>query len=138
MIITRFIFWVCLALIAYVYLFYPVVLFISYSITQIRRDWRYLHGRRDRRVRRGLDQQLPNVSFLVAAYNEEECLPGKIANLKSLDYPAERLEVVIVSDGSTDNTDEILRSAESPRFRVVRLTERAGKANALNHAVAEA
>lgn len=138
MIFLEYIFWISLALIAYVYFLYPMVLFVSYSVAQIRRDWRYLRGRGDRRVPRPENQQLPVVSFLISAYNEESVLRQKIANLQAIDYPPEKLEVVIVSDGSTDQTNEILCAAEGPRFRVVRLDERRGKANALNYAVAEA
>ena len=116
MIFLEYTFWICLALITYVYLLYPVVLFVSYAFAQIRRDWCYLHGRRNRRVARADNQQLPAVSFVIAAYNEESVLRNKIANLQALDYPQEKLEVIIVSDGSTDGTNEILRSAETYRF----------------------
>ena len=138
MIFLEYTFWICLALITYVYLLYPVVLFVSYAVAQIRRDWCYLHGRRNRRVARADNQQLPAVSFVIAAYNEESVLRNKIANLQALDYPQEKLEVIIVSDGSTDGTNEILRSAETYRFRVFVLEQRRGKANALNHGCAKA
>jgi cellulose synthase/poly-beta-1,6-N-acetylglucosamine synthase-like glycosyltransferase len=133
MIFLQYTFWICLALIVYVYLLYPVVLFVSYAVAQIRRDWSYLHGRRNRRVAGADKQQLPTVSFVISAYNEESVLGKKLANLQALDYPLEKLEVIIVSDGSTDGTNQILRSAETSRFRVFVLEERRGKANALNH-----
>jgi cellulose synthase/poly-beta-1,6-N-acetylglucosamine synthase-like glycosyltransferase len=131
-------FWICFFLIVYTYLLYPVVLFLAYSSSQIVRDWRYLTSRKDRRTSPRNQENLPRVSFLIAAYNEESCLPGKLINLRELAYPADKLEVVFVSDGSTDRTNQILHSAEGPRFRVLILPERGGKANALNHAVAAA
>jgi cellulose synthase/poly-beta-1,6-N-acetylglucosamine synthase-like glycosyltransferase len=137
MVLLSYTFWICLVLIAYAYLLYPIVLFACYSVTQIRRDWRYLHRRGDRRAPRPENQELPAVSFLISAYNEESVLQKKIANLRALDYPTDKLEVVIASDGSTDRTNEILRMAEGPRFRVACLDERQGKANALNRAVSE-
>src|SRR5207302_8978365 len=111
MIFLEYTFWICLALITYVYLLYPVVLFVSYAVAHIRRDWCYLPGRRNRRVARADNQQLPAISFGIAAYNEEADLRNKIANLQELDYPQEKLKVIIVCDGSTDGTNAILRCA---------------------------
>jgi cellulose synthase/poly-beta-1,6-N-acetylglucosamine synthase-like glycosyltransferase len=128
-------FWICFFLIVYTYLLYPVLLFLAYSYSQIVRDWHYLTSRRDRRASSRNHEGLPRVSFLVAAYNEESCLPGKLINLRELAYPADKLEVVFVSDGSTDRTNEILRAAEGPNFRVLTLQERGGKADALNQSV---
>jgi cellulose synthase/poly-beta-1,6-N-acetylglucosamine synthase-like glycosyltransferase len=78
------------------------------------------------------------VSLLVPAYNEEERLPDKLANLRAIDYPPDRLEVIFVSDGSTDRTNNILRAVEDPAIRSLVLTARSGKCNALNRAVAAA
>jgi cellulose synthase/poly-beta-1,6-N-acetylglucosamine synthase-like glycosyltransferase len=131
-------FWICLSLIVYTYLMYPVLLFLAYTSSQVVRDWQYLTSRRDRRASPRGGEGLPRVSFLISAYNEEACLPGKLENLRQLAYPADKLEVIIVSDGSTDRTNEILRAAEGPNFKVLILPERGGKANALNLAVAAA
>jgi cellulose synthase/poly-beta-1,6-N-acetylglucosamine synthase-like glycosyltransferase len=76
----------------------------------------------------------PSVSVIVAAYNEGPIIEAKIRNTLSLDYPPERLELIIASDGSTDATDAIVEASEDARVRLVRLP-RAGKLNALNHAV---
>jgi cellulose synthase/poly-beta-1,6-N-acetylglucosamine synthase-like glycosyltransferase len=138
LIAVQFIFWLCLFLILYTYLFYPMILFLCYSGSQICRDWHYLTTRRDRRVSRRAGEEAPFVSFLVAAYNEECCLAAKIANLQRLDYPADKIEIIFVSDGSTDRTNDLLRAAEGPQFRVVVLPQRKGKANALNQAVQDA
>ncbi len=133
--LALYVFWACLALVAYTYLFYPCLLFVIYVAAQVRTDLGYLTARRDRR-RRGLrDRDLPPVSLIVPAYNEEAHLKDKIANVQELDYPRDRLQVVFVSDGSTDRTDEILAAVDEPFVETVRLAERSGKARALNHAV---
>jgi cellulose synthase/poly-beta-1,6-N-acetylglucosamine synthase-like glycosyltransferase len=89
---------------------------------------------RDRPVRtRDIE---PTVSFIVAAHNEEVVIERRLANLLSLDYPSDKLEIVVVSDASTDRTDELVKSssAENARVRLVRVP-RGGKVAAQNHAV---
>ena len=79
----------------------------------------------------------PSVTIIVPAHNEERAIRRKLASIAALDYPADRIEVVVASDGSTDRTVEIARSAPDLRTSVLDLP-RAGKAAALNAAVAEA
>ena len=74
----------------------------------------------------------PSVSLIVAAYDEEEVIERKIANARALDYPAERLELVVASDGSTDRTAELARAAGAD---LVLELPRGGKVAALNAAV---
>ena len=78
----------------------------------------------------------PGVTVIVPAHDEEEVIGARVENLLALDYPPDRLEVLVVSDGSTDRTDEIVRehAARDPRVRLLRL-ERGGKLAALNTAV---
>src|SRR5439155_24397509 len=109
-----------------------------YGVAQLRRDCRYLARGSDRRCRDLRDHELPPVSLVIPAHNEAEALPAKLGNLAELDYPADRLEIVFVSDGSTDGTNEILADAERPGLRSVVLPSRGGKASALNRGVAEA
>jgi cellulose synthase/poly-beta-1,6-N-acetylglucosamine synthase-like glycosyltransferase len=124
-------------LVAHTYLLYPLFLLAACSVVQVARDWRYLRLRRDRRVSREAMEPLPAVSLVIPAYNEEARLPDKLANIRQLDYPADRLEVIFVSDGSTDDTNALL-SAASPAVRTVLLAARGGKASALNQGVAQA
>lgn len=138
MTIAELIFWASLLLIVYTYVGYPLVLFLAYVAVQIRSDLRYLRTSQDRRVVALPDEALPTVSLIVPAYNEEACLAEKIANIGQMDYPPEKMEVVFVSDGSTDGTNDILRGLDDPRFHVVLLPNRSGKANALNEAAARA
>jgi cellulose synthase/poly-beta-1,6-N-acetylglucosamine synthase-like glycosyltransferase len=139
-VIARWTLWVSALFIAYVYFIYPVVLFICYALTQLRRDWQYLLARQDRRTRNLPESALPAVSLIIAAHNEEESLPRKLENLREIHYPKDKLEVIFVSDGSTDATNEILSSAQSTdgNIRVLIQPERGGKPAALNRAVGEA
>ncbi|HEY4061606.1 MAG TPA: glycosyltransferase family 2 protein [Puia sp.] len=81
-------------------------------------------------------QDLPTVSFIVAAFNEEDCITQKIANCLIQDYPADRIEWIFVSDGSTDNTEKILR--QYPSIRSMHRPERKGKSAAMSRAAREA
>jgi len=80
----------------------------------------------------------PRVTILLAAHNEEKNLPVKLANLATLDYPSDLLDVVVVSDGSTDGTDKILKDWEGPGRRSIHLAAHGGKAVALNAGMAAA
>lgn len=79
----------------------------------------------------------PSLSVVIACYNEERLVRQRIENLLASDYPADQLEIVIASDGSTDRTEEIVREFARPNVRVVRVP-RGGKGQALNAGVAEA
>jgi cellulose synthase/poly-beta-1,6-N-acetylglucosamine synthase-like glycosyltransferase len=132
------VFWVSFLLVAHTYLLYPIVLFFAYSLVQVRRDWQYLHSRRDGRSPvQGAADLLP-VTLIIAAYNEDAHLRDKLANLGRVEYPRDRLQVIIVSDGSTDGTNDILRGAPDGQIECIFLPTRGGKSNALNHAVGHA
>jgi len=79
------------------------------------------------------DKPLPTVSVLIAAHNEADRLPNKLASLRALDYPTERLQICIVSDGSSDNTVEWLKSQSDITWD--HYEPAAGKPTALNRAV---
>ncbi len=89
-----------------------------------------------RRVRR--ENVLPGVTVIVAAWNEEAVIERRLENLLALDYPADRLEVVVASDASEDGTDELVRAvaAREPRVRLLRCP-RGGKVAAQDRAVRE-
>lgn len=90
------------------------------------------------RVRRGGPSRdpahTPTVSVLIPAYNGASYLPEKLRSLRELDYPAERVEVLVYSDGSDDDTCEVAEAIArtDPRVRVIRARERRGKPTALN------
>ncbi len=81
---------------------------------------------------------LPRVSIVIAVHDEEKHLPRKLLNLAALEYPADLLDVIVVSDGSTDQTNRILRAWQNARGQAVILAEHQGKANALNLGAAKA
>jgi cellulose synthase/poly-beta-1,6-N-acetylglucosamine synthase-like glycosyltransferase len=110
-------FWGAVCLILYTYAGYPL--------------WIYLRSR----LQPQPQQQgsiLPTVSIILAVHNGAALLRQKIAHLLSLDYPRDRMEIEIVSDGSTDGTDDILEELRDPQVRCIRSSEHNGKAAALN------
>jgi cellulose synthase/poly-beta-1,6-N-acetylglucosamine synthase-like glycosyltransferase len=117
------IFWVSAALIAYTHLGYPLVLRVLLAL------------RRRPTLAPGVWEELPHVSLIVAAYDEEEVIEAKVANALALDYPRERLELIVASDGSADATAERARAAGAD---VVLERPRAGKLAAQNAAAERA
>jgi biofilm PGA synthesis N-glycosyltransferase PgaC len=117
-------FWSSLALIFLAYAAYPA--------------WIYFNARfRPRPVQRA--SIFPSVTILLAVHNEQMYLPAKLQNLAKLDYPADLVHVIVVSDGSTDESNKILAAWEKiDNRRTVILTDHCGKANALNRGLAEA
>jgi cellulose synthase/poly-beta-1,6-N-acetylglucosamine synthase-like glycosyltransferase len=136
MILAEIVFWLAAFLIAYTYLLYPLLLFILYAAVQVRRDLASLRSGRDRPS--GAAAELPSVALIVPAHNEETHLRRKLLNVAALDYPRDRLDVVFVSDGSTDGTNAILADAERGGARVILLEPRRGKFSALNAGVDQA
>jgi cellulose synthase/poly-beta-1,6-N-acetylglucosamine synthase-like glycosyltransferase len=124
----RLVFVIGLELVLYTYLGYPALLWL------LERFWL----RRERKSVEFGDGELPFVSMVVPAYNEERVLPAKLANIAELDYPADRLEVLIGSDGSTDGTEDLVLAVDDPRVRLVAFKERRGKAALLNDLIQEA
>lgn len=118
--IAEIIFWLSAAAIFYAYAGYPLLLLLMSRV-------------RGREVRHG--DFTPRVTFIITAYNEERDLAAKLENTLALDYPADRLEVIVASDCSTDRTDEIVRSFAARGVRLHRQPERHGKTAAQNAAV---
>ena len=109
---------VSLALLGYVYVGYPAFLLI---VTRLRGP---------RRVRQA--DITPTVSFVISAYNEADVIRRKLDNTLAIAYPHEALEVVVISDASTDGTDEIVAQYADPRVRLARQDARRGKTAGLN------
>ena len=77
----------------------------------------------------------PTVSFVISAYNEADVIRAKLENALALDYPADRREIVVISDCSDDGTDDIVREFAGRGVRLIRQSERRGKTAGLNHAL---
>lgn len=137
MLVLAIVFWSCAGLIAYSYIGYPVVLFLLATVVQRVRDFRYIVFRGERRSRPDA-AELPAVTMVVAAYNEEEVIREKIENTFALDYPKDKLEVLIGSDGSSDRTNEIVREYAGRGITLIAYPERRGKATVVNETVPRA
>jgi cellulose synthase/poly-beta-1,6-N-acetylglucosamine synthase-like glycosyltransferase len=117
------IFWVAAGLIVFAHLGYPLLL----------RGLVAVFGEDE--AAPDPDGDLPTVSLIVAAYDEEGVIERKVANARALDYPQGRLEIIVASDGSTDRTAELARSAGAD---LVLELPRGGKVASLNAAVGRA
>ena len=117
------IFFFSLFMIIYIYMGYPILVFL-FSRTK------------NKRVKKGNHE--PHVTILIAAYNEENSIESTIKNKLDLDYPKEKLEIIVISDASTDKTDDIVKKYEEQGVRLFRQEPRAGKTSALNMAVPKA
>ena len=91
-----------------------------------------------RRARKAFlpDAELPEVTVLLIACNEAERIGARLENLLSADYPAGKLSVLVVSDGSEDGMNELIANYPDERVRLLALPERKGKANGLNSGMA--
>src|SRR5438067_8966223 len=123
---AKIIFWVSAAFVVYAYAGYPLLLWVVQFF--VRRPIRKLYDTR-------------SVSILIAAYNEAGVIAAKVRNSLALDYPADKLEIVIASDGSTDATAQIVRTLITnegqARVRLLEFAENRGKVTALNDAVSQ-
>ena len=77
------------------------------------------------------DDGLPTVALVIAAYNEEDVIEAKLENALALDYPRDRLRIIVASDASSDRTDEIVRGF-ADRGVELSVCPRGGKVNAQN------
>ena len=120
-------FWFCAAIVGYVYAGYPLVLASG------------LLGRRRPTAPAG-DKTvgLPSLSIIVAAHNEESAIEAKIQNIFASDYPRERLEILVGSDGSSDRTEEIVRKYSGDGVGLVSFPMQQGKSAIQNGLVAAA
>jgi cellulose synthase/poly-beta-1,6-N-acetylglucosamine synthase-like glycosyltransferase len=120
---ARIVFWTAAALLFYVYAGYPLLLaLIALFVRRQRPEPGYC----------------PRISVLIAAYNEEAAIERKLRQTLALEYPPEKMEVLVLSDCSTDRTDEIVKAFPDPRVRLVRMPERRGKTHAQNQGIRQA
>ena len=120
----KIIFWLCLAIVFYTYVGYGILL---YALLWIKNK---LTPPQPEPVLPG-DDELPDMTLMICAYNEEDIIAEKMANIRQIDYPREKLCVMWVTDGSTDNTNQLL--SQYPEVTLVYSPERRGKAAAMQH-----
>jgi cellulose synthase/poly-beta-1,6-N-acetylglucosamine synthase-like glycosyltransferase len=123
MIMAGVLFWICVLLIVYVYVGYPFFVFLFSSI---------------RREQKSYSFTAPSVTILIAAYNEENVIGAKLENCLALDYPREKLQVLVAVDGVEDRTADVVRSFQDRGIELSFSPERKGKVAAINRAIKEA
>lgn len=123
MVVAEFVFWASIGAIAFAYVGHTLVVLILSRL--IRNP-----------VKIGAIE--PRVTFLITAYNEEKRIAQKLEQTLGLDYPRDKFELLVASDGSTDRTDEIVRSFGGRGVRLIRVEGRVGKTETQNRAVLEA
>ncbi len=133
----KILFFLSLFLIIYTYIIYPVFLFLFASLVQLKRDMEYLWSRKDRRKKHPL-YDLPEVSIIIAAYNEEKVIDEKIQNSLALNYPKDKIEIIIASDGSTDRTNSIVEGYINQGVKLLSFSERKGKSSLLSRVIPKA
>ncbi len=121
--VIEILFWIGIGIVFYTYLGYGIVLYLMVKIKEL-----FVKPRLPR-----LPETLPEATLLIAAYNEEAIVASKMVNCRQLDYPADKLRLVWITDGSNDNTNERLK--EYPEVTVQYQPRRQGKTAALNRAL---
>jgi cellulose synthase/poly-beta-1,6-N-acetylglucosamine synthase-like glycosyltransferase len=117
------IFWMCVGVLVYVYAGYPLIVLLVGLL-------------RPRPVERADIE--PNVTVLITAFNEEAAIAEKLENTLRIDYPSDKLEILVASDGSTDATDSIVAGFASRGVKLVRQEGRLGKTMTQNTGVEHA
>ena len=128
MLTLKILFWACLLIVFYTYIGYGILLYI------IIRFRRLFKGNPQKTVL-PQDEELPTMTLMICAYNEEDVVTEKMENTQALDYPKDKLRIMWVTDGSNDRTNEFL--AAYPEVDIVFSPERRGKTAALKHGLRE-
>jgi cellulose synthase/poly-beta-1,6-N-acetylglucosamine synthase-like glycosyltransferase len=118
------IFWILLGIVFYTYLGYGIVLFLMIRIKRIFTKKKLVVL---------TNNELPDVTLLIAAYNEQDYVKAKVENTLQLNYPAEKLHQIWVTDGSNDETPERLKAYSM--IEVLHRPERSGKIAAMNRGI---
>jgi cellulose synthase/poly-beta-1,6-N-acetylglucosamine synthase-like glycosyltransferase len=121
--IAQIVFWTSVAALLYVYAGYPLLVYLVSVL-------------RPKKIKRGAFE--PKVTILITAYNEEKAIRQKLENTFAVDYPKQKLEILVASDGSTDKTDEIVKEFAARGVKLFRQEGRVGKTVTQNHAVEQA
>jgi poly-beta-1,6-N-acetyl-D-glucosamine synthase len=123
MLFLKYVFYISLFIVFYNYAGYAIIIYVLNLFKKKKKQW-------------PPEDYFPSISFIVAAYNEEECIEKKIINSLQQNYPSDKIEFIFVTDGSTDASPDIIRSY--PNIQLLHSAERKGKTSALNRAVQSA
>ena len=118
--IWEILFWLFFGLILYTYLGYPLLLILFTAFKQRHSFYDSNHK--------------PYVSLIISAFNEEKIIRQKIENALNLQYPKNKLSIVVASDGSTDATEEIVHEFAPHNIQLLKQTKRGGKTSIQNYA----
>ncbi|MFW6027087.1 MAG: glycosyltransferase family 2 protein [Candidatus Woesearchaeota archaeon] len=128
----KILFWISLFLVLHTFIFYPISL---YLISKIKKN----------KLLKATGDYEPEVTFIIAAHNEEKVIKKKLENTISLNYDPSKLEIIVASDNSDDNTNQIVKDfianyqgEDIPDLKLYIVKKRKGKTNAQNEAVREA
>jgi cellulose synthase/poly-beta-1,6-N-acetylglucosamine synthase-like glycosyltransferase len=124
MVSLKIVFWICLVIVFYTYIGYGILLYVLLMLKR-------LLGKKEQQPIVPADDQLPDVTLMICAFNEEDIIHEKMANIRQLDYPREKLCVMWVTDGSNDHSNELLKQYDE--VTLVYSPERRGKAAAMQH-----
>jgi len=126
--ILEFLFWFCILLVVYTYIGYGIVAWIFVKI-------RNILGKQFKQFND--PTFLPNITLAIPAYNEMSCIEAKVKNTFGLDYPADKMEVLFVTEGSNDGTSEYIQSlrVKHPNLKMIDGDTRRGKIEAMNMAI---
>jgi len=125
-------FWTAISLIVYSYFIYPLLLIVISTIKQMFTNKNTISESLT------VHNNLPNVTVIIAAFNEDYCIKARVENLLSLDYPQDKLTIRVGSDGSSDNTAQILENIDAENFHAHIFEKNRGKMSVLNDLVASA
>ena len=122
----KILFWICIFLVVYTYVGYGVLLWLLVKLKRLFKG-------KPAPLTLPKDEDLPHVTFLICAYNEQDVVDMKMENTLQFDYPHDKLHIMWVTDGSTDATND--RLSRYPGVEIVFSPERKGKTAALNHGI---
>ena len=128
MLTLKILFWACLLIVFYTYIGYGILLYI---IIRLKR----LFWGKPQKTAPPSDDELPTMTLMICAYNEEDVVAEKMANTLAIDYPRDKFRIMWVTDGSNDRTNELLKAY--PEVDIVFSPERRGKSAALKHGLRE-
>lgn len=124
MVTLKVLFWICLFIVFYTYIGYGMLLYVMVLIKRL-----FCKTSQDPILPD--DDQLPDVTLMICAYNEEDIIREKMENIRQIDYPADKFCVMWVTDGSNDGSNDLLK--QYPEVTLVYSPERKGKAMAMQH-----